>query len=86
VLPTGSLIRKIKIGEKVRTSIEVLDNIARVTIESDITCRYDFEFSDWEKKPLFGCWFYFGGNRKAPHDITIRYNETDENICSLLHF
>lgn len=85
-LPTKSQIIEIKIGEKVRTSIEVLDNIVRVVIESDITCRYGFRFSDCGRKPLFGCWFYFGGNRKAPHDITIRYNETDDNICSLLRF
>jgi hypothetical protein len=86
VLPDKSHIEQIRIGEKIKTSIEILCDTARVTIESDITCRYDFEFSDCEKKPLLGCWFYFGGNRKAPHDITIRYNETDDNICSLLRF
>lgn len=83
VLPTKSKITKIKIGEKVRTSIEVFDNIARVSIDN---YQYTLQFIDCEKNPLFGCWYYFGGNRKAPHDITIRYNETDDNICSLLRF
>lgn len=84
VLPTKSQIIQIKIGEKIRTSIEILGNTARVIIESDITtCQYDIKFSDCKKKPLFGCWFYFGGNKKAPHDIVIRYKKNEGSIATL---
>jgi hypothetical protein len=88
ILPNDEQIVKVKIGEIVDTSIEILGNTARVCVwnRSLNHISEDFEFSDCEDKPLFGCWFYFGGNRKAPHDITIRYNETDDNICSLLRF
>ena len=86
VLPDKSVISKVNIGEKIKTSIEILGNTARVIINNGISCTYHYFFEGCVKKPLLGCWFYFGGNRKAPHDITIRYNETDDNICSLLRF
>lgn len=86
-MPTKEQIVKVKIGEKIKTSIEVLDNIARVVIESDKCYPFEFTFDiSVSNKPLFGCWFYFGGNRKAPNDITIRYKKNEGVIATLLRY
>lgn len=86
-MPTKEQIVKVKIGEKIKTSIEVLDNVARVVIESDKCHISEFKFDeDASNKPLFGCWYYFGGNRKAPHDITIRYKKNEGVIATLLRY
>lgn len=67
-----------KIGEKIKTSIEVLDNKTRITITTDKTYMKLMDFNESVKrKPLFGCGLYFGGNRTAPHNITVRYNDID---------
>ena len=67
-----------KIGEKIKTSIEVLDNKTRITITTDKTYIKLMDFNESVKrKPLFGCGLYFGGNRTAPHNITVRYNNID---------
>lgn len=79
ILPTKEQIVKVKIGEKISTSIEVVDNHARLSITTDKCRFYDFHFTDCHYKVLFGAWFYFGGNRKAPHDITIRYKNIDNH-------
>lgn len=86
-MPTKEQIIKVKIGEKIKTSIEVLDNIARVIIETDKCYPFEFIFDiSVSNKPLLGCWFYFGGNRKATHDITIRYNKNKGAIATLLRY
>lgn len=61
ILPSNELIVRGAIGDNIRTSIEVLGDTV------------NFVFSGCEKKPLFGLWMYFGGNRTAPHDIRIQY-------------
>ena len=86
VLPHISNICDVKINERVETSIEVLDNDACVTIrpESGGSFRYTFKFENCSKKVLFGCWFYFGGNRTAPQNLTISFSKLENPVAILL--
>ena len=63
----------VKIGEVVRTSINVYTDKVRVCIESGkcYVQTIDFEDTLLYNIPLFGCGLYFGGNRTAPHRIDV---------------
>lgn len=80
LLPTKDQIVKVKIGEKISTSIEVLDNHAKVMITTDKARFYNYTYNDCHYKVLFGCWFYFGGDSTPLHDITIRYTNIDNHV------
>lgn len=74
MLPSNEQIVRGFIGDSISTSIEVLGDTAHVVIyNGDVKYTTNFIFCGCEKKPLFGLWMYFGGNRTAPHDIKIQY-------------
>ena len=78
IFPSDKQIVRCSIGDDISTSIEVLGDTAQVTIcNDDLKYTTNFIFQGCEKKPLFGLWLYFGGNRTAPHDIKVQY----EKIC-----
>ena len=86
ILPSDKQIVRGFIGGAISTSIEVLDDTAKVTIcNGDVKNTTQFVFSGCEKKPLLGLWIYFGGNRTAPHDIKIQYAK-ESAISTLMRF
>ena len=86
ILPFDHQIVRGFIGGAISTSIEVLDDTAKVTIcNGAVKSTTQFVFSGCEKKPLLGLWIYFGGNRTAPHDIKIQYAK-ESAISTLMRF
>lgn len=76
IYPNQNQIAKVKIGELISTQISVLDNKVKTKIIEPNPMISDFIFEDCHEKVLFGCWFYFGGNNKAPQKIKINYQKS----------
>ena len=77
IMPNNEDIVKIPIGVRVATFISVDGNNVKMSLFcNSINFKKEYEFSKCEQKTLFGCWFYFGGNRRAPRNITFRYTKT----------
>ena len=65
---TYTTVSKIKIGEPVW--LEIKRNYSTISFLVDLNCIHHITLAS--NKPAFGCGLYFGGNRRATQNITIK--------------